>query len=164
MGKTVTSYPPTRGENSLRASKGQSCPGGLSLVCGLGKPNRERQEKQAAEIRHASRQQRGRGGARTLSRVFPLLRSAGGQTSGPRFAVMTSSKLGRGGAVGWPQAQRCQEFPELSRVSRFPFWASIPSEQKRNRDPSPLCLHSLGRRRKQRGPQINTRRSRPASR
>nr|CAI9690373.1 unnamed protein product [Rangifer tarandus platyrhynchus] len=50
----------------------------------------------------------------------PRWQSAGGQTSGPRFAETTSSKLGRGGAVGWPQAQRCQEFPELSREESGP--------------------------------------------
>lgn len=126
MGKTVTSYPPTRGENSLESIKGAELPQRFIFGLRAGKTKQGKAGEAGRRDKARQRQQRGRGGASTLSRVFPLLRSTGGQTSGPRFAVMTSSKLGRGGAVGWPQAQRCQELPELSRVSRFPFWASIP--------------------------------------
>lgn len=78
VGKTVTSYPPTRGENS-RASRGRAAPG-LSLVC-AGKPNGERQEKQAAEISHASPGSRGAAGCQLCAQCQHTLGVSLGQVS-----------------------------------------------------------------------------------
>ena len=122
MGKTVTSYPPTCGENSLESFKGAELPHRFTfgLRPGKMKPGRgqEGQEEQAATSSRGS----GRWSCSYAhsvpkgtwhSTVFPLVKSACLQASRPLFAVMTRCKLGRGAGTGWLQAQLCQEFRYL---------------------------------------------------
>lgn len=64
MGKTVTSYPPTRGENSLESIKGAEVPQRFifGLCIGKMKPGSGQEKQAAASIRglsYVSCQQRG---------------------------------------------------------------------------------------------------------
>lgn len=70
MGKTVTSYPPARGENSLESIKGAQLPQRFifGLCAGkmkLGRGRRSRLQPRA-ETSHASHQQRGCGSASSV--------------------------------------------------------------------------------------------------
>lgn len=158
MGKTVTSYPPTRGENSLESIKGAEVPQRFifGLCIGKMKPGSGQEKQAAASIRglsYVSCQQRGCSCAYSVPdgqlalESVSLIKSTGLQASRPWFGVMTRCKLGRGGEHGWLQAQLCQEFPVLSWVSRFPLWASdLLCQPNENQHSSAFHSNSLGMR------------------
>lgn len=135
MGKTVTSYPPTRGENSLESIKETELPLKVYLWSAYGEneSGKGRSRRQPpSDVSPGSRLQRARAvpsGQQTLKRCFPhqVTRPAGQLTS---VCCDDNTKTGRGGGTGWLQAQLCQEFLVLSGVSHFPPGAS-----------DPLCQH-----------------------
>lgn len=105
MGKTVTSYPPTRGENSLESIKETELPLKVYLWSAYGEneSGKGRSRRQPpSDVSPGSRLQRARAvpsGQQTLKRCFPhqVTRPAGQLTS---VCCDDNTKTGRGGARG----------------------------------------------------------------
>ena len=164
VGKTVTSYPPTRGENSLESIKGAELP--RRFISGLWAGKTKQGKAGEAGCRDKARQPPAEGPRRcqhTLKGV-PLAQVNRWAGQWPLVCCDDEQQIGKGRGGGVAASPALPRIPRVISGEPLPVLGLDPlSEQKRNWDPSPLCLRSLGRRCKQTGLQINTRRSRPAS-
>ena len=169
MGKTVTSYPPTRGESSLESIKGAELP--QRFIFGLCAGKTKQGKAGEAGCRDKSRQPAAEGprGCQLCARCQHTLEGVSlGQVSWwadqwTPVCCDNKKQTGKGRGGGVAASLALPRIPGVISGELLPVLGLDPlSEQKQNQDSSPLSLRSLGRRGKQRGLQINTRRSRPS--